>query len=143
VRTNVPGAQLLERLAILRYSSRRSSVPSRGSCWRHLRIGLANVGLRSLHLAEPLNIYTRLGIIWVMGIYMAPYVLMIVASALRSMDPSLEEAGQVSGLNRWRVAMRITLPVVDAGHPVGRGADIRRRDRAVGTPVLLAGRDRS
>jgi iron(III) transport system permease protein len=63
-------------------------------------------------LGEPLDIYVRAGMAWVIGIYLAPYVLMIVASALRSMDPSLEEAGQVSGLGIGRTALTITLPVV-------------------------------
>ena len=38
--------------------------------------------------------------------------LMIVAGALRNMDPSLEEAGQVAGLSRFRTMRVITLPVV-------------------------------
>ena len=37
------------------------------------------------------------GLIIVFGIYYAPYVYMFTASALRNMDPSLEEASEVSG----------------------------------------------
>jgi iron(III) transport system permease protein len=137
VRTNVPAARLLERLAVLPIFI----PPFVGAfAWILLaapRIGLANVGLRSLDLPEPFNIYTRLGIVWVMGIYMAPYVLMIVASALRSMDPSLEEAGQVSGLNRWRVAIRITLPVVTPAILSGAVLTFVVAIGLFGTPVLL------
>jgi len=74
---------------------------------------------------------------------MAPYVLMIVASALRSMDPSLEEAGQVSGLNRWRVAMRITLPVVTPAILSGAVLTFVVAIGLFGTPCCWAGRDRS
>jgi iron(III) transport system permease protein len=112
VRTNAPFAGALESLAVLPIFI----PPFVGAfAWLLLaapRIGLANVALRNLGLPEPFDVYTRFGIVCVIGIYLAPYVLMIVASALRSMDPSLEEVGQVAGLNRWRVAATITLPVV-------------------------------
>ena len=76
------------------------------------RIGIANLMLRKLGVPEFIDVYTMRGMIWVMGLYLAPYVIMIVASALRSLDPSLEEAGQISGLTRLGTARRITLALV-------------------------------
>ena len=78
------------------------------------RIGAFNYPFRALMGLEPLNVYTLTGISWVIGIYLAPYVMMIVAAALRSMDPSLEEAAQVSGPQ----------PLADGryGHPAACGA---------------------
>ncbi len=76
------------------------------------RIGIANLILRKLGVPEFIDVYTMRGMIWVMGLYLAPYVIMIVASALRSLDPSLEEAGQMSGLTRIGTARRITLALV-------------------------------
>ena len=35
--------------------------------------------------------------IFVFGIYYAPYVYMFTAAALRNMDPSLEEAAEIAG----------------------------------------------
>jgi iron(III) transport system permease protein len=51
-------------------------------------------------------------IIWVMGLYYAPYVFIFVSSALYNIDPSLEEAGHMSGLSRRQVTMQVTLPLV-------------------------------
>jgi iron(III) transport system permease protein len=76
------------------------------------RIGIFNLFSRMLGIGDPVDIYTHIGMVFVIGIYLAPYVMMIVASALRSMDPSLEEAGQVSGMSVARTAMTVTLPVV-------------------------------
>jgi len=41
-----------------------------------------------------------------------PQSFMLVDSALRSMDPALEEAATTAGASRWRVLTRITLPLV-------------------------------
>ncbi len=112
VRTNTPGAALVENLAVIPIFI----PPFVGAfAWILLaapRIGIFNLISRMLGFGEPVDIYTHLGMAFVIGIYLAPYVLMIVASALRSMDPSLEEAGQVSGMSVARTAMTITLPVV-------------------------------
>ena len=51
----------------------------------------------SLGLPVRVNLYTMSGIIFVFGMYYAPYVYMFTASALRNMDPSLEEAAEISG----------------------------------------------
>jgi iron(III) transport system permease protein len=137
VRTNTPAAALLERLAILPIFI----PPFVGAfAWILLaapRIGLGNVALGVVGLPLFLDVYSIVGITWVIGIYMAPYALMIIASALRSMDPSMEEVGQVAGLSRWRVALTITLPVIA---PAVLSAAVLTFVIAIGlfgTPVLL------
>ena len=76
------------------------------------RIGFLNAALRSVDLPEVFDVYTHSGMAWVIGLYLAPYVMMIVAGALRSMDPSLEEAGRVGGLSSFETVRKITLPLV-------------------------------
>ena len=71
------------------------------------------------------------------GIYLAPYVMMIVAAALRSMDPSLEEAAQVSGLSRLRTAVTVTLPLVAPAILSGAVLGLHHHDRLFGTPVVI------
>lgn len=56
--------------------------------------------------------YSVAMIVYVMGIYYAPYMFIFISSALYSIDPSLEEAGHMSGLNRRQVMTRITLPLI-------------------------------
>jgi len=39
----------------------------------------------------------------------------MISAVMQSMDPSLEEASQVSGASRWRTMRRVTLPLVAPG----------------------------
>ena len=52
------------------------------------------------------------GMIAIFGIYYAPYVYMFTASALRNMDPSLEEAAEVSGASALRTMFTVTFPLI-------------------------------
>lgn len=137
VRTNAPYRQLLEKIAVMPIFI----PPFIGAfAWILIgapRIGLANVASNGIGIGQPFNIYGYLGIVWVMGIYIAPYVMMIVAGALRNMDPSLEEAGQVAGLSRWRTMRIITLPVVAPSILSGAVLAFVISIGLFGTPVLL------
>ena len=136
-RTNLPGKGLLEKLATIPIFI----PPFVGAvAWILLaapRIGAFNYPFRALMGLEPLNVYTLTGISWVIGIYLAPYVMMIVAAALRSMDPSLEEAAQVSGLNRLRTAVTVTLPLVAPAILSGAVLAFIITIGLFGTPVVI------
>ena len=137
VRTNTPFARLLERLATLPIF-----IPPLvgGVAWILLsapRIGLFNVVLRHLGFGEHFDIYQRAGIVWVMGIYLAPYVMMVVASALRNMDPNLEDAAHVSGLGDFRTLQIITLPVMAPAILSGAALVFVMVIGIFGTPMLL------
>src|SRR4029078_9781264 len=45
-------------------------------------------------------------------IYYAPYVYMFTSSALRNMDPSLEEAAEISGANAFTTLFTVTFPLI-------------------------------
>jgi iron(III) transport system permease protein len=136
-RTDLPGKGLLEKLATIPIFI----PPFVGAiAWILLaapRIGAFNYPFRALMGTEPLNVYTLAGISWVIGIYLAPYVMMIVAAALRSMDPSLEEAAQVSGLSRFRTAVTVTLPLVAPAILSGAVLAFIITIGLFGTPVVI------
>lgn len=136
-RTNLPGKGFLEKLATIPIFI----PPFVGAiAWILLaapRIGAFNYPFRALIGGEPFNVYTLTGIAWVIGIYLAPYVMMIVAAALRSMDPSLEEAAQVSGLSRFRTATTITLPLVAPAILSGAVLAFVITIGLFGTPVVI------
>jgi iron(III) transport system permease protein len=136
-RTNLPGRGLLEKLATIPIFI----PPFVGAiAWILLaapRIGVFNFPFRALVIGEPFNVYTLTGIAWVIGIYLAPYVMMIVAAALRSMDPSLEEAAQVSGLSRLRTATTVTLPLVAPAILSGAVLAFIITIGLFGTPVVI------
>ncbi|WP_250492000.1 iron ABC transporter permease [Caballeronia sp. GAWG1-1] len=137
VRTNVPWRGFLERAAAMPIFIPPFIGAFAWILFGAPRIGIFNVAAKWMSIGQPFNVYSYLGIVWVMGIYIAPYVMMIVAGALRNMDPSLEEAGQVAGLNRFRTMRVITLPVVGPSILSGAVLAFVISLGLFGTPVLL------
>ena len=58
------------------------------------------------------NVYSMAGLIVIFGIYYAPYVYMFTASALRNMDPALEEAAEISGASAISTLFTVTFPLI-------------------------------
>jgi len=101
------------------------------------RSGIMNRLLVSAGLPGTLDVYSLTGILLVIGMYLAPYVMMIVAASLRSMDPSLEEAAQVCGLTRLQTARRITAPLLAPAILSGAALAFTIALGLFGTPVVL------
>ncbi|MEQ8194490.1 MAG: iron ABC transporter permease [Rhodospirillales bacterium] len=59
-----------------------------------------------------LNIFSFEGMVFVLSLYVYPFVFFTTASALDNMDPGLEDAGRILGASNLRVTWTITLPVV-------------------------------
>jgi len=76
------------------------------------RTGLLNTMLASIGVEWRLNLYSMPGLIAIFGMYYAPYVYMFTSAALRNMDPSLEEAAEVSGASAWRTLLTVTFPLI-------------------------------
>ncbi|WNJ88496.1 iron ABC transporter permease [Bosea sp. 685] len=77
-------------------------------------VGLINGALARLFGtdAAQLNIYGWVGLIWVYTIHGVPYAYLVVSSAIRNLDPALEEASLISGAGLLRTLMRISLPAI-------------------------------
>ena len=76
------------------------------------KTGLLNTALKWMNIDFRFDFYSMAGLIIVFGIYYAPYVYMFTASALRNMDPSLEEASEVSGASAFTTIFTITFPLI-------------------------------
>lgn len=74
--------------------------------------GLLNAFLNSLGIEWRFNVYSMTGLIVIFGIYYAPYVYMFTASALRNMDPALEEAAEISGASAFSTLFSVTFPLI-------------------------------
>lgn len=79
--------------------------------------GFINVAIRALGNAigwdlPTFSIFSWPGLVFVYAIYMVPQVYLIVAAALRNIDPSLEEAARISGSGPWRTLRTVTFPAV-------------------------------
>jgi iron(III) transport system permease protein len=115
-RTNIPGRARLERLMELPYYM----TPLVGAmAWGILaapKTGLLNQTWRVLGGRTDLfDIYSPLGIAWVMALFEGTVAFVMISAAMKSMDPSLEESSRVLGAGKMRTALRITLPLVAPG----------------------------
>ena len=76
------------------------------------RSGLLNTFLASIGIDWKFNVYSMPGLILIFGMYYAPYVYMFTASALRNMDPALEEAAEISGATTFGTLLTVTFPLI-------------------------------
>jgi len=86
-----------------------------GVAWSILgspKTGLLNTALKWIGIDFRFDFYSMSGLILVFGFYYAPYVYMFTASALRNMDPSLEEASEVSGASAFTTLFTVTFPLI-------------------------------
>ncbi len=80
--------------------------------------GLLNVILRNLFGITgpgPLNIYSVPGMIVVTALRFTPGMYLLMSATFSRLDPSLEEASNISGAKDWTTFRRITLPLLRPG----------------------------
>ncbi|MDP6429067.1 MAG: iron ABC transporter permease [Rhodospirillales bacterium] len=63
----------------------------------------------------PFDIFSMTGLILAQGAALVPFVFLLLTAALRSMNPSLEEASVASGASPFTTFFRVTLPVLRPG----------------------------
>ncbi len=112
VRTNTPWRRFIGGASLLPLF-----VPPlvAGVAWSILgspKSGLINTMFKWAGIDWRINLYSMTGLVVVFGIYYAPYVYMFTASALRNMDPSLEEAAEIAGVGPVRTLFTITFPLI-------------------------------
>ncbi len=80
----------------------------------HEEIGLANVAVSTVTGNEvaPFDGYSLGGMIWADATDSITLPFLLIAAALRNMDPSLEEASRAAGASEATTLRRITLPVM-------------------------------
>src|ERR1700733_10147205 len=86
-----------------------------GVAWSILgspKTGLINTMFKWIGLDWHVDFYSLWGLVFVFGIYYAPYVYMFTSSALRNMDPSLEEAAEISGARAFAPLFSVTFPLI-------------------------------
>lgn len=60
----------------------------------------------------PFNIYSWTGVIFLYTVSLIPHVYLVVAAALRNLEPALEEASRISGVSPLGTLFKITLPAI-------------------------------
>jgi iron(III) transport system permease protein len=112
VRTNTPFKRFIAAASILPLFAPPLVA---GVAWSILgspKTGLINTIFKWAHLDLHVDFYSLTGLVVVFGIYYAPYVYMFTASALRNMDPSLEEAAEIAGASAFATLFSVTFPLI-------------------------------
>jgi len=115
-RTDVPGRRTFEQLMAIPYYV----TPLLGAfAWSLLgapESGFINQVWRALGGEDRLiDMATPLGIAWVMALFEGSVAFVMIGAVMKSMDPALEEASQMTGAGRLRTMLKVTLPLVAPG----------------------------
>ena len=62
--------------------------------------------------AQVVGIYGVAGAAWVLSLFVFPYIFLLVAAGLERMNPALEEVARATGMSRWAVFFKVTLPML-------------------------------
>jgi iron(III) transport system permease protein len=112
-RTNTPGSAILSNLNLIPYFTSSFIGAISWTILASNRNGLINRWAADLFgLSDPIvNIYSPIGIIWVLALFEAPVIYLFTIGAFQKMDPSLEESARVSGTGLIATTLRVTLPL--------------------------------
>lgn len=111
-RTNVPGRQLIQVAGVVPLFISALVGALAWSIIGSPKFGYINLLLEQLNIDLNVNTYSMGGIIFVLGLYNAPYTFLFSYNAFALMNPEVEEAASVHGANGRRVARLITFPLV-------------------------------
>jgi iron(III) transport system permease protein len=138
VRIAAPGRKLLEQLVVVPLYITPLLTAIAWSWLGSPRSGLLNLLARDV-LGVPIsvNLHSAGGIVFVAALAYAPIAFLLIAGALRAMDPALEDSARIHGATGLGVFTRVTLPLI---LPAALGAAILVFVQAVGlfsVPAVL------
>jgi iron(III) transport system permease protein len=140
IRTNAPCRRLFELTAIIPNVMPTLLMAISWVLLLNPNNGLINVTLTrwlGLH-RSPFNIYSLPGLIFVEGMNLTPLAFLIIAAALKSMDPALEESGKTLGSGEFGVATHITVPLMRPAILAAATLNFVRAIESFDTPAIIA-----
>ena len=113
-RTNVPGKRFVHLTAVVSYLTPPFLTAIAFVNLFSPNAGLVNAFVRDVLGAPALTFYvfSMAGLVLVTVPHTFPFVYLLAASALESVDASMEESAQILGAGRWRTALAVTAPLV-------------------------------
>jgi iron(III) transport system permease protein len=140
IRTNAPYRRLFELTAIVPNILPPILVSISWVMLLNPSNGLINAGLVQLLGVErgPFNIYSMPGLIFVEGLILTPLAFLIIAAAMKSMDPSLEESAKTLGSNEFGIMRRITFPLLRPAILAAATLNFVRAVESFDTPAIIA-----
>lgn len=137
VRTNAPLRGLFELTAIVPNIFPPVLVAIAWTLLLSPTIGLLNAVLGAAGLPA-LNIYSMGGLIFVEGLILTPLAFLIIAAALRGMDPALEESARMLGSSQFRIMRRVTFPLIRPAILAAGTLNFVRALESFDTPAIIA-----
>lgn len=112
-RTNTPGRQFFEILILIVFLLPTLLAVLAWTLLLSPRTGLINTALMAVFRLDspPFDIFSLQGMIFVQGVYLAPFAYLIIAPAFASIDSSLEESARMSGSSVLQTLRNVTLPL--------------------------------
>ncbi|MGE5215397.1 MAG: ABC transporter permease, partial [Chloroflexota bacterium] len=140
IRTNAPFRRLFELTAIIPNILPPILVSISWVMLLNPSNGLINASIVKLFGVEqgPFNIYSLPGLIFVEALVLTPLAFLIVAAALKSMDPSLEESAKTLGSNEFGVMRRVTFPLIRPAILAAGTLNFVRAVESFDTPAIIA-----
>jgi iron(III) transport system permease protein len=140
IRTNAPYRRLFELTAIVPNILPPILVSISWVMLLNPSNGLINAGLVQVLGIEkgPFNIYSMAGLIFVEGLILTPLAFLIIAAAMKSMDPSLEESAKTLGSNEFGIMRRITFPLLRPAILAAATLNLVRAIESFDTPAIIA-----
>jgi len=140
IRTNAPFRRLFELTAIIPNILPPILVAISWVMLLNPSNGLINASIVKLFGVEkgPFNIYSIAGLIFVEALILTPLAFLIIAAAMKSMDPSLEESAKTLGSNEFGVMRRITFPLIRPAILAAGTLNFVRAVESFDTPAIIA-----
>ncbi|MBI2357450.1 MAG: iron ABC transporter permease, partial [Deltaproteobacteria bacterium] len=138
VRTNAPFRRLLELTAIVPNIMPSLLIAISWVLLLNPTNGILNELLRATLGIAPFNIYGLTGLIFVEALVLTPLAFLIIAAALRGMDPALEESAKTLGSGEAGVALRITFPLIRPAILAAASLNFVRAAETFDTPAIIA-----
>lgn len=140
VRTNAPFRGIFELTAIVPNIFPPLLIAIAWTLLASPTVGMLNAVLMAVFgLSQgPLNIYSMPGLIFVEGLILTPLGFLIIAAAMRGMDPSLEESARMAGSSQFRIMRRITFPLMRPAILAAGTLNFVRALESFDTPAIIA-----
>jgi iron(III) transport system permease protein len=103
------------------------------------RNGFVRLALEDFGVPVP-PIYGLFGILLVFSLKFYPFVFLLTASSLRTINPAIEEAAEGLGAGAWRRFWKVTLPLVFPAVSAGALLTFVLSIADFGTPAIVGGR---
>ena len=110
VRTDLPGSQWIEPLALVPIFL-SPIVVAFGYVVAIGPVGFISLAVKSWIGTVPWDLYGLPALVAIAALTHVPHSCLYVATALRSINPELEEAARTAGAPPWRVAIEVSLPL--------------------------------